>query len=538
MSDSPAVIPFSDNAVPLAVGNNTTLVGGQRAIVFAGFDGTNTQFVSVDASGRPNVNVNGSVAVTGTVTANIGTAGGLALNATLTGGTQRTQLTDGTNNVGVANTTPGAGAFGLVVRNIPSGTQTVSVSNFPATQPVSGTVAVSNFPATQPVSGTVTANQGTGAAATSAWAARLSDGTNFYVGPSSGQFPTSLVSGRLDVNVGAVAFMAPTGGTPPTSAALIGGISGVSFLPLMVDTLGRAIVSQGLPASAAGPWTVRLSDGAAYYNAPSSAQLPAALVGGRLDANVGSWLGATTPTVGQKAMGASLPVVLASDQTTVPTTNPSVATNNAAIPGSSTVVGGSDGTNLRPLRTRSNGVLLGRAEELQTFVLHQPAIVIGNNKSMLSLFNAGLSDVVVRIESISIVNDQSTAVTGVIGVFELRRMTGHSAGVDLTTSIEEYDTANVLSANITARTGATIAGEATRLLGRTKWSTDEWAVGTFDTEAQEHALQTLIPLFQRRSPTDQPIVLRAGEGITVKFATNSTAGSFSVQIVFSQESAA
>lgn len=32
---------------------------------------------------------------------------------------------------------------------------TVSVSNFPATQPVSGTVAVSNLPATQPISGTV-----------------------------------------------------------------------------------------------------------------------------------------------------------------------------------------------------------------------------------------------------------------------------------------------------------------------------------------------------------------------------------------------
>ena len=38
---------------------------------------------------------------------------------------------------------------------------TVSVGNFPATQPVSGTVSVSNFPATQAVSGTVTANQGT-----------------------------------------------------------------------------------------------------------------------------------------------------------------------------------------------------------------------------------------------------------------------------------------------------------------------------------------------------------------------------------------
>ncbi len=38
----------------------------------------------------------------------------------------------------------------------------IAVSNFPATQPVSGSVSVSNFPATQPVSGTVTANAGTG----------------------------------------------------------------------------------------------------------------------------------------------------------------------------------------------------------------------------------------------------------------------------------------------------------------------------------------------------------------------------------------
>lgn len=37
----------------------------------------------------------------------------------------------------------------------------VQVSNFPATQPVSGSVSVSNFPATQAVSGTVTANLGT-----------------------------------------------------------------------------------------------------------------------------------------------------------------------------------------------------------------------------------------------------------------------------------------------------------------------------------------------------------------------------------------
>lgn len=56
----------------------------------------------------------------------------------------------------------------ITVSTLPAITGTVAVSNFPATQPVSGTfwqttqpvsgtVAVSNFPATQPISGSVTA---------------------------------------------------------------------------------------------------------------------------------------------------------------------------------------------------------------------------------------------------------------------------------------------------------------------------------------------------------------------------------------------
>jgi hypothetical protein len=54
------------------------------------------------------------------------------------------------------NGTPGGTEYGIITRNIPSGTQpisgTIAVSNFPATQPISGSVSVSNFPATQPVS--------------------------------------------------------------------------------------------------------------------------------------------------------------------------------------------------------------------------------------------------------------------------------------------------------------------------------------------------------------------------------------------------
>lgn len=48
--------------------------------------------------------------------------------------------------------------------------------------------------------------------------------------------------------------------------------------------------------------------------------LPAALVSGRLDTNIGSWLGSTAPTVGQKTMANSLPMVIASDQSNVPVT--------------------------------------------------------------------------------------------------------------------------------------------------------------------------------------------------------------------------
>lgn len=55
-------------------------------------------------------------------------------------------------------------------------------------------------------------------------------------------------------------------------------------------------------------------------------KLPAALVGGRLDENVGAWLGSTAPTVGQKTMANSVPMVVASDQTAIPVSESGVFT--------------------------------------------------------------------------------------------------------------------------------------------------------------------------------------------------------------------
>ncbi len=114
-----ASISIINSPIPAYAG----LVGGS--------DGTDLQALLTDSSGQLKVLVENpsGITVAGTVTANIGTTGGLALDATLTGGTAKTQMYDGTNVIGTT---------AHPVRTDPTGTTI------------------------QPVSGTVTANAGTG----------------------------------------------------------------------------------------------------------------------------------------------------------------------------------------------------------------------------------------------------------------------------------------------------------------------------------------------------------------------------------------
>lgn len=122
---------------------------------------------------------------------------------------------------------PGASDFGVVVRT--AGTSSVSVTNFPATQAVSGTVAatqsgtwsvgrtwvlsgatdtvnIGNFPATQAVSGTVTANLGTlNGAATAA-------------NQTTGNTSLSSIDGKLPDESGAWGYNAGVAGTLAVAA--------------------------------------------------------------------------------------------------------------------------------------------------------------------------------------------------------------------------------------------------------------------------------------------------------------------------------
>lgn len=105
--------------------------------------------------------------------------------------------------------------------------------------------------------------------------------------------------------------------TPGPTASITQAVSGtVTAAQATAANLNATVVQGSGSGSAATFWTVRLSDGTAFYNAPSAGQLPAALVGGRLDTNVGAWLGSTAPTVGSKTSANSIPVVIANDQGT------------------------------------------------------------------------------------------------------------------------------------------------------------------------------------------------------------------------------
>jgi hypothetical protein len=144
--------------------------------------------------------------------------------------------------------------------------------------------------------------------------------------------------------------------------------AGIATNPLRVDPTGETaqpITVSALPlpsgaatdrATAAGPFAVRLSDGSGFIVPTKETQLPAALVGGRLDANLGAWLGSTAPSVGQKTMAASVPVVVASDQSAIRVGGR--ADNGSAPDGYPVLAAGSDGALVRTIKTDTQGRLV------------------------------------------------------------------------------------------------------------------------------------------------------------------------------------
>jgi hypothetical protein len=195
------------------------------------------------------------------------------------------------------------------------------------------------------------------------------------------------------------------------------------------------------------------------------------------------------------------------------------------------VIAGSDGSNLRFLKTDTTGALITTgtaASEEATWTARASAVSLALDKSLLSILNVDAT-LIVRLRQIWIVNAQITTVTGVIGTFELHRITGHSVGTSVTP--QPADTNDVLDGDITVRSGATVAGEDAAILQHWQWSTDEWSSGSPVVSAADHTAQTLTPCYQTPDQA-KPWILRQNQGLSLKFTTNTTVGSFDVMFVF------
>lgn len=469
-------VAFSDPAE-----GTTSSAPPSKAIFIAGFDAGSTVIrgLSVDAAGKLNVNA------TAAGSPNVGGTGSIApTSASLGGGVDaggilRPLFTDNTGKqiVQVFNTASITGSVGI--SGIATVTGSITVAN---TVTITGSVGITNFPVTQSVTGSV----------------GISGIPTITGSITVANVPT--ITGSIAI-VDAV-YDAIAGTAVPGRGVFVGGkdTSG-NFQGLAVTTGGFLFVSGNVSASIVGTPTITGTVGISGI-----------------------------PTVTGSITVPNTVTVTGSVGITATTFD---APNNGTAPARVAVIGGLSGSTIETIAVNNSGSIFVNSEEEKTFIITANSVTIGNNKSMLALFNSGSNNGTIKIREIWIKNVQTTAVTGIASIFELFRFTGQSA-VGTSVTPQTYDTIDAVPNNLTGSTGGTITGESASSMVRWVWSSDDWGPGTLDQEGLDHAGQNLSPLWSRRDPKEKAIVVRANQGIHIKHTVNSAAGSFDLTIVFTQ----
>jgi hypothetical protein len=176
------------------------------------------------------------------------------------------------------------------------------------------------------------------------------------------------------------------------------------------------------------------------------------------------------------------------------------------------------------------------ASSYATFTISALVTAIGNNKSMLSVYNPVGSGIKLRLREFYIRNSRTGSLTGVVADFRLLRFLSVSAptsGSVLTPA--SHDTDDVITVGVDCRTGGTISGEEAVSLDRIVMSTDEWGVGTADVESAQAAIANYLPARAKRDPQLKAITANPGQGLHLKQVINSTAGELDIIFVITQE---
>lgn len=148
----------------------------------------------------------------------------------------------------------------------------------------------------------------------------------------------------------------------------------------------------------------------------------------------------------------------------------------------------------------------------KTYTAAAIGVAFASNKSLLGLFNAHATRKVKLYRAWQL-NNQTTAVTGVLSSCALRMISALSAGTAVTPVA--HDTANVTVdlTSVTCVTGGTFTNTAGIQLRVWMWSTDEPAVSS----ATSDEFQCIVPLMCIWDSTGdsniEPITLNTNEGV-------------------------
>jgi hypothetical protein len=164
-----------------------------------------------------------------------------------------------------------------------------------------------------------------------------------------------------------------------------------------------------------------------------------------------------------------------------------------------------------------------------TYTAYSKGTVFAANKCLISVFNGASSPVIVKPYRIYVLNNQYSAVTGVLTNLEIRKLSAASGGTTITAS--PHDTSNSLNVNVTCATNATVT--PTDLYRRVMWSTDEPA-GNATMTVDE--FQCILPFgnvwnMGYGDANVDPIVLNADEGLGV-INTGAVVGQCDIWIEF------
>lgn len=172
---------------------------------------------------------------------------------------------------------------------------------------------------------------------------------------------------------------------------------------------------------------------------------------------------------------------------------------------------------------------------MQTYRAVVAGATFAANKSMLTIFNGAGSNRVVRVKRVWFLNNQTAAVTGVLTTMELRRLSASSGGV-AQTAVKHDTLSEAVPAQITITTGSTDTLTSDPSFVKWMWSNDEPAVSSLTNDETE-TVPALAIVFDATGDTDlEPIVLRVGEGLSVRHTGSTAVGVADCVIEFTMAS--